>query len=665
MALVMSVTFLQQSFLWGILAISIPIIIHLLNRRRFRTVQWAAMDFLLRAARESRGKKKLKYLIILTCRALAIAALIFAVARPLVGGFLSWGGSNIDTVILILDRSASMEQQIENGDESKRLRAIKSVQESLQAVNNPRLILIDSASAEPQVIPSPDALAELSTTAATDTKASIPSLISRAIDHITESSLGQTEIWLASDLQDSDWGPEEGRWDAVRTGLIDLPQDTALRIIAMTSPVTDNASIKVLSARRIDKQLALEIEITRSEGNSSSTIPVTYSMNDNRSSEAIKLDGQTYRYQKNLELGTREGEGYGFVAIPSDANPRDNVAFFAYGERRPAQTYLVSEGGESGKWLSLAAAPTGLDDHQCQLLSPQQIGEIKWQEATLVIWQAPLPEGDTAKLLSDYIEGGGALLVFPPNGESKASFLGIHWGEISSSPQSQYFIIDDWNRTDGPLRNGIAGTAIAVSKLKAIKRRNISGEFTTLAFWSDEKPFLGRRVIGDGTAVFITSLPDYSWSNLGDADVLLPVPQRLINLGGSRFSSAYSAIAGSPRARPANKEIRTRVDRYSDSSTSSNLYEAGVWKIGDRLLATNRPHTEDDWTFLDESRIQSLLEGTQFSFFSEGSTSKPLVNEIWRALMIAMLLFLISEAFLCLQPKKDTPQNLKSSSLSR
>lgn len=190
----MSVSFLQQSLLWGLLGVSIPIIIHLLNRRRYRTVQWAAMEFLLKASRESRGKKKLKYIIILTCRALAIAALIFAIARPLVGGFLGWGGSNIDTVILILDRSSSMEQIAENGDESKRLSAIKSVQLSLQSLNNPKLILIDSASAQPQSIPSPDALSELSATAATDTKASISALISNAIDHIAENSLGRTEI---------------------------------------------------------------------------------------------------------------------------------------------------------------------------------------------------------------------------------------------------------------------------------------------------------------------------------------------------------------------------------------------------------------------------------------------------------------------------------------
>lgn len=649
----MSVSFLQQSLLWGLLGVSIPIIIHLLNRRRYRTVQWAAMEFLLKASRESRGKKKLKYIIILTCRALAIAALIFAIARPLVGGFLSWGGSNIDTVILILDRSSSMEQMAENADESKRLSAIKSVQLSLESLNNPKLILIDSASAEPQSIPSPDALSELSATAATDTKASISALISNAIDHITENSLGRTEIWLASDLQKSDWAPDDGRWDAIRVGLADLPQQTTLRIISMASAVTDNTAIRALSANRINNELSLEIEIIRSDANNSSAIPVTYSINGNRSSETVTFDGQSYKYTKNLALGNRDGEGLGFIAVPSDANPRDNVSFFAYGEDTPAKTYLISEGGESNTWLSLAAAPPGLNDNECKLLSPQQADQIDWAGATLIIWQAALPSEAIAQQLNQYIETGGAALMLPPRGESKNSFLGIQWGDLLTSPQGQYFIIDDWNRTDGPLRNGVEGTSIPASKLKAIKRRDIIGEYTTIATWSDEKPFLIRRVIGNGTAIFVASLPDYTWSNLADADVLLPIVQRMINLGDSRYSSAFAAIAGSSKAKTADGETRSRVDAYKESNSSNAAYEAGVWKLGDRLVATNRPNTEDEWLVLDQNNMEALLEGIDYRLFEESGNSKPLIKEIWRALLIAMLAFLIIEALLCLQPKSE------------
>lgn len=93
--------FLNPLLLWGLLAASIPVLIHLINKRRHKTIQWAAMQFLLKATRESRGKKKLRQILILTCRTLAIAALAFAAARPIISGLIGWGGGSIDTVVQI------------------------------------------------------------------------------------------------------------------------------------------------------------------------------------------------------------------------------------------------------------------------------------------------------------------------------------------------------------------------------------------------------------------------------------------------------------------------------------------------------------------------------------------------------------------------------------
>lgn len=50
-------TFLSPLLLWFLAAVSVPVIIHLLNKRRHKTLQWAAMQFLLKATRESRGKR--------------------------------------------------------------------------------------------------------------------------------------------------------------------------------------------------------------------------------------------------------------------------------------------------------------------------------------------------------------------------------------------------------------------------------------------------------------------------------------------------------------------------------------------------------------------------------------------------------------------------------
>ena len=56
--------------------VSIPIIIHLLNRRRFKVVQWAAMDYLLRAMRKNRKRLKFEQWLLLATRC-AVMLLFF------------------------------------------------------------------------------------------------------------------------------------------------------------------------------------------------------------------------------------------------------------------------------------------------------------------------------------------------------------------------------------------------------------------------------------------------------------------------------------------------------------------------------------------------------------------------------------------------------------
>src|SRR5438445_12258306 len=105
-------SFLQPLLLAGLPLIALPIIIHLVNQGRFQTIRWAAMMFLLAANRMSRGYSRLRRWLILLFRALAVAGLVFAVSRPLASGWLgSAAGGRVDTTIILLDRSPSMQQR--------------------------------------------------------------------------------------------------------------------------------------------------------------------------------------------------------------------------------------------------------------------------------------------------------------------------------------------------------------------------------------------------------------------------------------------------------------------------------------------------------------------------------------------------------------------------
>ena len=99
-------SFLQPALLAALPLIALPILIHLINQRRFQTIRWGAMMFLLAANRMSRGYAKLRQWLILLFRTLAIAGLIVGVARPLASGWLGLtAGGRPDTTIILLDRS--------------------------------------------------------------------------------------------------------------------------------------------------------------------------------------------------------------------------------------------------------------------------------------------------------------------------------------------------------------------------------------------------------------------------------------------------------------------------------------------------------------------------------------------------------------------------------
>jgi hypothetical protein len=645
-------TFFAPLLLWFVAAASVPIIIHLLNKRRHKTVQWAAMQFLLKATRESRGKKKLRHILILTCRALGIAALAFAAARPVVSGLLGWGAGTIDTVILVLDRSASMEIRSGDGEDTKREIVLKKVRDAMADMDNTRLIVIDSATGKPQEIPSPDVLPEISATAATDSAANFPSLMSSAAE-ILSSSTGNAEIWIASDMQRSNWRPDDERWAAVRANIESLPQKPAIRILSISGETATNISLRLLGTRRSNDALLVDLELTRTKDDRSSiSLPVTTHINGASQTDLITLAGQSLRFQKRIPIKESEVTGYGWISIPSDGNTRDNSAFLAYGPARPLKSILVSKPGEAASYLALSAAPPNFERQSVTQTDPATFSAAPTSDVSMILWAAPLPTGENAKTLQNFFSSGGQVVLVPTSEPSTDAFLETQWEPSTVAEPGKFYILQDWSRNDGPLRDGIDGTPIPAERLRAIKRAIPKSDGTVLAKWEDGEPFITRKMVDQGTLWTIGSTPDYTWSNLGDADVLLPAIQRILALGAERFDASFLTEVGSDTASPIPGEIRPRVDEYSKEN---NDHVAGVFTVNNRITAINRSFSEDDPEITTKENLDAMLEGTNYRLLDQaGKTQDPSLNtNVWRAFLLAMLFFLISEALLCL-PKKST-----------
>jgi len=99
--------FLYPSFLWALLALAIPIIIHLFHFRRFKKVLFTNVKFLQEIKEETSSRSRIKNLLVLLSRMLAVAALVFAFAQPYIpqGKDVKKGNS---AVSVFVDNSFSM-----------------------------------------------------------------------------------------------------------------------------------------------------------------------------------------------------------------------------------------------------------------------------------------------------------------------------------------------------------------------------------------------------------------------------------------------------------------------------------------------------------------------------------------------------------------------------
>ena len=100
----------------GAVATSVPIIIHLIARRRFKRIRWAAIEFLVTAQRRNRRRIRLEEWILLALRCLAVLLIALMLARPFVSPLslvAGLGGSRPTERIFVIDDSFSMDYRSE------------------------------------------------------------------------------------------------------------------------------------------------------------------------------------------------------------------------------------------------------------------------------------------------------------------------------------------------------------------------------------------------------------------------------------------------------------------------------------------------------------------------------------------------------------------------
>ncbi len=659
-------SFLQPMLLAALPLISLPIIIHLINQRRYQTVRWGAMMFLLAANRMSRGYARLRQWLIMLARMAAIGALIFAVSRPLAGGWLGLAaGGKADTTIILLDRSPSMQEEGALARTSKRETGVRQLVQALETLGSARWVLIESTSIKPRQLESVSDLLTSTGTGPADSSADLPAMLLAARDYIKDNKAGQTEIWICSDLRENDWNATSGRWQVLRDGFLELTQGVRFHLLAYPEIAPENLSVRVTEVRRRKTsdaaELLITLKVTRQHSTKESiTVPVGFEIDGARSELTVTLNGgETELRDHPIPLEKGRDRGWGRVSIPADANPADNDFWFVFEQPAPRRTVIVVDDPQASRILQLAASISPDPSIKCsaEAIAAGQVPSVDWDNVSLLLWQAPIPSGDLARQIRVFIERGGSAVFFPTRVPGNDDLFGVRFTSWSEGKPD--VPLDGWRGDQDLLAHSASGTPLPVGELQIRKYCGLSGEVTPLATLRGGAPLLARVATDRGGAYFCATTPAPGDSSLALSGVVFYVMiQRALAAGASALGSTRQLTAGDP---PRDDPTHWKpVSGAQEALSTDYPYHRGVYQAGDRLLAVNRATGEAQAPVLADAHVAGLFRGLDFDRVDDraGSLSS-LIQEIWRMFLIAMMGAMIAEAALCL-PKLARPRGAGS-----
>ena len=681
---------------WWLLAL-LPVLVHLFNRLRHRKLPWAAMMFLRMANRKSTRYAKLRQWLVLLFRVLVVVALLFALSRPKVGGWVAgMFGGKPDVILIILDGSASMGAQ--GSDGSRYEDAVDLMVKTVKTYgDDTRIVLLRHTDTRPQEVKDHVALRNLAGKQVTDTAADLPGLLEAAANWFRETIPGRGEIWIASDLQASNWDPSaKERWSRLVNNLDGLPQKVRVQLMAFNREMPNNVSIRIkeVNRHRVGDKAELELEFEFiCETAISRDVDVEVFIDGKKSSFSITMEGASHIQQERFALEKFEqgGSGYAELVDNEDGNTQDNRAYFVYGAPDKARAAVVGDPDEfSTRFLKLAAAPNPTNTNQIsQIIAPIKIPGAAWADYSMVLWQGELPSGETAEKFTSYLKAGGIMVCFPGNGKGGETFNGIKWGPVARAQKDGKefenwqalvaaeekndhlgFVIDNWNDNEGPFKRTEEGLYLPVGELRINMRRPIlHDEGTVLANLSNGDAMVLRKNIEKGQLIVFGTQPTDQWSSLTEGIVLVPMLQRLFIHGeamsSGRFAQGRILAVGDDRSRKGERWVSMDTEEGSGKEFNE---QAGIFRLheSNRVVAMNRPAREDAVVPLDTSKVKGLF-GEVSVFMTEerldGAVDDP--EEIWKWFLAAMALALLIEGFLILPKSTDERVEIQSSTTGK
>ncbi|MFZ2640128.1 MAG: BatA domain-containing protein [Verrucomicrobiia bacterium] len=651
------ISFLNPLMLAGLAAIAAPIILHLLNRQRFRIVPWGAMMFLRQSLAKATRRLRFQHWLLMLVRIFILAFLALALARPLVKtAFTAYLGHSRTDLVLVLDNSFSTTHTSgETSDFENIRRTALSLIDTLRQGDTVSVI-IASDTARPL---SSDPSFELQRTKQAIVQLQPqprPANMLRAAEEIAvllpKLRNPNHEIYFITDGAARGWSTDRtGDWERVAAVFAKRQPKPTVRVLTVAAADRPNFAIVDLNVQPRIVAASSTARLTARVANHSSAagdISATLSIDgiQKAAKDAHIEAGDTAAVTFNIQF-PEPGPHRVALDIGADALPLDNRRYLAL-DAVETLPVLIADGSPSPNAFRsgsgfLAAAlqpsdegvvkPVVMDAHA---LASADLSRYR----VLVLANVARVDRALAEKLEQFVASGRGLLVAPGSLAEAADYNQALFQEGRYLLPAKLLSVVR-AQPNAPIRVSANATwrpelaELTQAQVQSWWRLNPGAGTFTLATLANGDPLLISRRLGDGR-VLQTALPlDNSWSDLPIHPVFVPLVHEMIYELAIPTQASRNLLVGEPP--PANN-IKTD--------------EPGVFASAGRALAVNLDATESDLMPISPTQRDSIARWLDATFPDNWRELPSRISkerfgmQLWRELVALALLLAVVETLL-------------------
>lgn len=682
--------FLNPTVLFALAAASIPLLIHLFNRRKIKRISFSTIHFLKKLEKKQMRNLRIRQLLLLILRTLIIIFLVMAFAKPTIksgSGSLLTERTPIEAVV-ILDNSLSLNEVQLTGTLQKNLR---EAFDKLQTIFNvgDRITILQSTIPQKELVLQENYQSNLwgrveQKLQPNYLKSNLSSSLVFAVEQLKQSHFYNREIYILSDFQKS----------ALSTNDVDQLEDQMKKnnIKLFSLPIkhshSENISIDSVEVvnRLIEKNQVLKISTLLNNHDKTKHL---------NTMESVLLNGKRVA-QKNMTLEndkvvpnqfqltlTENGFIEGEIQVESDALIEDNRRFFNFHIPEKIKILHFVPDVDFDSFLPLIIRPAenrGIFDYFRSV-------SLKWSDYNFRDYDIILLEGlreipsNLAQRLTSFALQGGGIILIPgpdiviPQYQKAMQDLGIgSILELNGTPgkTEQFLTISriEWNHIifeglfDSQQKQFNPIEVYAYYKIKPAPQTE------TLIQLSNGSPLFILKPIKQGSAAFITSAINTKWSELPLKGFVIPLMYRLIYYMGSRkVVDRQSLLCGESYRQlftdleppynfkltgPNETEIKLTPNfKGTDVLLSvQNIEEPGNYRIvhNDHILtvfSVNPWEEESQMDFFSNDELKNLIPNTNviddFNKASEIILQSRFGKELWKHFLFLAIILLLVE----------------------